>query len=74
LDFDIFSVNFVYMNRGMQQKIAAFKKMAAPVTSNIVANTERVDSLSEVVRSKKEAEDFMADIEGVITRARQKSR
>ena len=61
------------MKRGMQQKIAAFKKMAAPATGTAVKHTGRVDSLAKVVRSKKDADELMAEIESVVARARQKS-
>lgn len=60
------------MNRGMQQKIAAFKKMAKPKAATASASTGRMDSLAKVVQSKKDAENLMADIESVVYRARLK--
>ena len=60
------------MNRSMRQKIAAFKRMAAPAEAASVKHTERVDSLAKVVRSRKDAEVLMADIETVVARARRR--
>jgi hypothetical protein len=60
------------MNRGMEQKIAAFKKMAAPQEGSVPASHERTDSLANIVRSKKDGEELMAEIESVVARARQK--
>jgi hypothetical protein len=61
------------MNKGIQQKMAEYKKMANSHNGNSTpAHTKntRVDSLSQVIRNKKEAEDFMAEVESAFQRAK----
>ncbi|SEP45948.1 hypothetical protein ACFGVS_28020 [Mucilaginibacter sp. AW1-7] len=61
------------MDQQMLKKIEQFKKLAtvkggAPVASN--GKTINNDSLSQVIRSKKDADDFMAELEAVAKRAK----
>lgn len=62
------------MNKNIQQKIDQYKKVAQrsqgsdpkPVQSKSV----RVDGLAQVIRSQKDAEDFMAELENIVKRAK----
>ena len=58
------------MNKRMQQRIAAFKEMAAPANDVVVQHPTRADSLSKVVRSQKDADALMTEIENVVARVR----
>ncbi len=62
------------MNKGIQQKISQYKKMAESHHNGNVVSTSskstRDDSLSKVIRSKKEADDFMAEVERAFQRVK----
>ena len=61
------------MNKVLQQKMAQYKKMANSYTGNAVptnSRSTRNDSLSKVIRSKKEDDDFMAKVESAFERAK----
>jgi hypothetical protein len=61
------------MNKGIQQKMAQYKKMAnsnAVKTTSTATKSARADSLSQVIRNKKEADDFMAEVESAFQRAK----
>jgi len=63
----------LYMNKGIQQKMAEYKKMAnshPEKTTSAQTKTSRVDSLSQVIRNKKEADDFMSEVESAFQRAK----
>jgi hypothetical protein len=61
------------MNQNIQQKIDQYKKTAQrnqgsdskPVQSKSV----RVDGLAQVIRSQKDAENFMAELKNIVRRA-----
>lgn len=60
------------MKQSILQKIEQYKKIARakggdlkPVKSKSV----RVDSLAKVIRSQKDAENFMADLNSIVKRA-----
>ena len=61
------------MNQNIQQKIDHYKKTAQrsqgsnpkPVQSKFV----RVDGLAQVIRSQKDAENFMAELKSIVKRA-----
>ena len=60
------------MNKTIQDKIEQFKKMAKTQGSKSVsppARSGQIDSLSQVIRSKKDADDFMAELNAVIKRS-----
>ncbi|HEY8927705.1 MAG TPA: hypothetical protein VIM55_00840 [Mucilaginibacter sp.] len=59
------------MNKNVHDKIELFKKMAkssgdSRTTTPVVS--EHVDSLAQVIRSKKDAEDFLAELNSVVKR------
>ena len=57
------------MNQRIQQKMAQYKKMANSHTGNAASTSSRstrVDSLSQVIRSKKDGDDFMAELESAV--------
>jgi hypothetical protein len=61
------------MNKDIQQKMAQYKKMANSHNGNTTqANSQstRSDSLSKVVRSKKDADIFMAEVESAFQRVK----
>ena len=60
------------MNQRIQQKLAEYKKMAKSQSGHVAykIKSTRVDSLSQVIRSKKEADDFMAEVESAFERAK----
>jgi hypothetical protein len=61
------------MNKGIQQKMAQYKKMAGSnpeIAAPVSSRSTRNDSLSKVIRSKKEADDFMAEVESAFQRAK----
>jgi len=61
------------MNKRIQQKMEQYKKMAGSHTENTVptkSKSTRSDSLSKVIRSKKDADDFMAEVESAFQRAK----
>jgi len=54
------------MNKGLQHKIEQYKKMAngqvqGKATTQV--NERRPDSLTQVIRTKKDADEFMAELE-----------
>lgn len=61
------------MNSKVQHKIDEFKKLAASHKGTVTANpsnisrsnTRREDSLSSVIRSKQDADLFMAELESI---------
>ncbi|HWW40801.1 hypothetical protein [Pedobacter sp.] len=63
------------MNRRIQLKMEEYRKMANshndPIAPKSIAI--RKDSLSQVIHSKKDADDFMADLESAFKRAKQQS-
>jgi hypothetical protein len=61
------------MTKGIQQKMAQYKRMANSRSGNSVSTTSRStsnDSLSKVIRSKKDGEDFMSEVESAFQRAK----
>jgi len=60
------------MNKSIQDKIDRYKKMAKTQGSKSVSSpggSGQTDSLSQVIRSKKDADDFMAELNAVIKRS-----
>jgi hypothetical protein len=60
------------MNKDIQEKIELYKKMAKSqrVSIDSMPNSPgRPDSLSQVIRSKKDADDFMAELNAIIKRS-----
>ncbi|MHA4894609.1 hypothetical protein ACXZ1K_07660 [Pedobacter sp. PWIIR3] len=56
------------MNPSIQRKINQIKNMAAHSSESAVHTpsiNRSVDSLSNVIRSKKDADDFMAELEAI---------
>jgi len=61
------------MNQRIQHKIDEHKKMASSHTGNVMASrstSTRQDSLAAVIRSKKDADEFMAELESAVKRSR----
>lgn len=61
------------MNQRIQNKIARYKKMADnSVGSERATHVAggRADSLGQVIRSKKEADEFLAELEAAVKRAK----
>jgi hypothetical protein len=61
------------MNPTIQHKIEQYKKMASSSTSSAISNrstSNRQDSLGEVIRTKKEADQFMAELESISKRSK----
>ena len=61
------------MNKAIQQKMEQYKKMAGSHTGNATpanSRSTRNDTLSKVIRSKKEADDFMAEVESAFQRSK----
>ena len=61
------------MDEKIQKKMAEYKKMAQSQAGSITpasSQTPRADSLSQIIRSKKDAEDFMFELENAIRRAK----
>ncbi|WP_184549353.1 hypothetical protein [Mucilaginibacter sp. FT3.2] len=60
------------MNQQMQNKIEQYKKLATVQGSRVASKGKVInnDSLSQVIRSKKDADDFMAELEAVVKRAK----
>lgn len=61
------------MNQRIQHKIDEYKKIASShkgqtVSSHSISN--RHDSLATVIRSKKDAVEFMAELESAVKRSR----
>lgn len=61
------------MNQRIQHKIEEYKKMASSHKGHAASprsTTTRHDSLATVIRSKKDADEFMAELESVVKRSR----
>ena len=60
------------MDQRIQEKLAEYKKKAKSQGGNVGPKTRstRIDSLSQVIRSKKEADIFMAELESAFERAK----
>jgi hypothetical protein len=61
------------MNKGIQQKMAQYKKTAGSHSGNTAptnSRSTRNDSLSKVIRSQKEADNFMAEVESAFQRSK----
>ena len=57
----------------IRKKLDEYKKLVTYHVDKTTSNksrTNRPDSLSQVIRSKKDADDFMADLESAIKRCR----
>jgi hypothetical protein len=71
----VFSNLFNYicnMNQGIQEKIEQFKKMAKGHSDKSLPDQlgpARGDGLAKVIRSKKDADNFMAELNSVVKRA-----
>ena len=60
------------MNQSIQEKIEQFKKMAKSHTDKTLPTHPepvRADGLAEVIRSKKDADNFIAELNSVVKRA-----
>jgi len=61
------------MNQRIQHKIDEYKKMASSHKGNVMVSRltfSRLDSLAAVIRSKKDADEFMAELESAVKRSR----
>jgi hypothetical protein len=60
------------MNQRIQTKLEQYKKMAGSQSGNATTHTtgNRTDSLAQVIRSKKDADQFMAELESAAKRAK----
>lgn len=62
------------MNQKIQKKIDQYKKFAkgrvADSTSAPEVRPQRIDGLGKVIRSKKEADSFMAELNSIVKRAK----
>lgn len=61
------------MNQRIQHKIDEYKKMASSHKGHVTssrATSSRQDSLATVIRSKKDADEFMAELESAVKRSR----
>jgi len=60
------------MNQRIQNKINQYKKMAGSAHGVAMSTPAviRTDSLAQVIRSKKDAEEFMAELDSVVKRAK----
>lgn len=61
------------MNQRIQDKIEEYKKMASSHKGHVSfphSTTARKDSLGTMIRSKKDAEEFMAELESAFKRSR----
>ena len=61
------------MNKNIQQKIDQYKKIARSSQGSdpkpVQSKSVRVDGLSQVIRSQKDAENFMAELKSIVKRA-----
>jgi hypothetical protein len=60
------------MNQSIQEKIEQFKKIAKGHTDKSLSNHPepvRADGLAKVIRSKKDADNFMAELNSIVKRA-----
>lgn len=61
------------MNQRIQQKIDQYRKIAKSQIINTVptqSKSSRTDGLAKVIRSQKDADNFMAELNSVIKQAR----
>ena len=61
------------MNQLLQKKIALYKEAAKSRKNTSVTNqpdATRTDGLAKVIRSKKDADTFMAELDDIIKRAK----
>jgi hypothetical protein len=61
------------MNQKIQEKMDQYKKMAksqAENTGSTNSRNTRNDSLSQIIRSKKDADIFMAELNGLAKRTK----
>jgi hypothetical protein len=60
------------MNQRIQNKIERYKKMASATNAHAVPvhTAVRHDSLAQVIRSKKDADEFMAELENAVKRVK----
>ncbi len=61
------------MNQSIQQKIDRYKKLAkssGPAPAPIQPVVANADGLTKVIRSKKDADNFMAELNGIVERAK----
>lgn len=61
------------MKQSIQQKIEQYKEIArnqGRISKPVELKSVRVDGLSQVIRSQKEAEIFMAELKSVVKRAK----
>ena len=61
------------MNQRIQQKIDQYRKIAKSQVINTVppqSKSTRTDGLAKVIRSKKDADNFMAELNSVIKQAK----
>ena len=61
------------MNQRIQHKFDEYKKMASSHKGHIISShsaSSCQDSLATVIRSKKDADEFMAELESAVERSR----
>jgi hypothetical protein len=61
------------MNQRIQRKIDEYKKVASTHIGYVIGSrltSIRQDSLATVIRSKKDADEFMAELESAVKRSR----
>ena len=61
------------MNQGIQKKIEQYKKLAkdsAVKPSSFQPVVANADGLTKVIRSKKDADNFMAELNSIVERAK----
>lgn len=64
---------FVIMDSKIQKKLDEYRKLVnnhSNKTTSTISTTRQPDSLSQVIRSKKDADDFMAELESAFKRAK----
>lgn len=60
------------MKQSIQRKIDEYKKTAQSQGSNpkpVPSKSVRIDGLAQVIRSQKDAENFMAELKSIVKRA-----
>jgi hypothetical protein len=60
------------VNQSIQEKIEQYKKIAKNDRANSLPNQPspaRADGLAKVIRSKKDADNFMAELNSIVKRA-----
>lgn len=61
------------MKQTIQQKIDQYKEIARnqrQVSKAVQSKSVRIDSLTQVIRSQRDAENFMAELNSIVKRAR----